>query len=218
MGERMNLIAKGAEADLYSASFSATFFPSSVFDEVIIKRRAPKGYRVPELDHQLRRQRTISEARIIHDAREAGVKVPAVLGVWPDRCVLVLEAIRGMRLKEALEMRGPSVEHACQEAGRELALLHQRGIVHGDPTTSNMIQASDGIYLIDFGLAEYSESLEKRAVDLHLLKTAMKSTHFRHFKALYSAALKGYSEEAADAEEVVQRSQSIEKRGRYVER
>ncbi len=219
MAQGFTLIAKGAEADLYCAPFSEVFFQSSLFTEVIIKKRVPKGYRVPELDLRLRRQRTISEAKIIHDSRLAGANVPIVLGVWPDQCVLVMERILGTRLKEYLSEAGQGRTEACREAGRQIGILHGAGIVHGDPTTSNMILEEGQVHLIDFGLAEYSESVEKRAVDLHLLKTAMKSTHFRRFRPYFSAALEGYiSEMADDAGAVLERSALIEKRGRYVER
>ncbi len=218
MGEDVKLLAKGAEADLYLAEFSAIFFDSSEFGEIIVKKRIPKGYRTPELDLRLRRQRTISEARIIHDARAAGANVPIILGVWSDKCLLIMERIEGVRLKEYLDLEEGEKDKACRKAGSQLGILHEKGIVHGDPTTSNMILREGEVYLIDFGLAEYSDSIEKKAIDIHLLKTAMKSTHFRHFKTYYSAALDGYSVETEQADDVLERCRSIEKRGRYVER
>jgi len=215
----MTLITKGAEGDIYSARFSDVFFESPQFSEVIIKRRIPKGYRIPELDLQLRRQRTISEARIIHDSRAAGANVPVILGVWTDACTLVMERIQGIRLKELLNQQEKDGTEACRKAGRQLALLHRHGIVHGDPTTSNMILSGRDVYLIDFGLAEYSDSVEKRAVDLHLMKTAIKSTHFRRFRPYYAAAVEGYCTAMGEgAQAVLVRSRLIEKRGRYVER
>jgi len=215
----MTLITKGAEGDIYSARFSEIFFESPQFSEVIVKRRIPKGYRIPELDLQLRRQRTISEARIIHDSRAAGANVPVILGVWTDACTLVMERIQGIRLKELLNQQEKDGTEACRKAGRQLALLHRHGIVHGDPTTSNMILSGRDVYLIDFGLAEYSDSVEKRAVDLHLMKTAIKSTHFRRFRPYYAAAVEGYCTAMGEgAQAVLVRSRLIEKRGRYVER
>ncbi len=214
-----SLITKGAEGDIYSAKFSDIFFESASFSEVIVKRRIPKGYRIPELDLQLRRQRTISEAKIIHDSRAAGANVPIILGVWTDQCILIMEKIEGIRLKELLNQPGADPVPSCVKAGRQLGLLHKHGIVHGDPTTSNMIMKGDEVYLIDFGLAEYSDSVEKRAVDLHLMKTAMKSTHFHRFRPCYAAAVEGYCLEMGEAAQaVLERSRLIEKRGRYVER
>ena len=220
MGEGMTLITKGAEGDIYSAKFSDVFFQSPQFSEVIIKRRIPKGYRIPELDLQLRRQRTIWEAKIIHDSRAAGANVPIILGVWTDTCTLVMERIEGIRLKELLNQQGEKDgAEACRKAGRQIALLHRHGIVHGDPTTSNMISRGEDVHLIDFGLAEYSDSVEKRAVDLHLMKTAIKSTHYHRFRPYYAAAVEGYCAEMGEgAQAVLERSKLIEKRGRYVER
>ncbi len=219
MVEEVKLIAKGAEADLYEAPFSQIFFDSMTFDRVIMKLRIPKSYRVHELDVQLRRQRTLSEAKIIHDSRSGGANVPIILGVWLEKCLIVMEKIEGTRLKEFLAMKGEGRVEACRRAGAQIGLLHRAGIVHGDPTTSNMILTNGSVYLIDFGLAEYSESLEKKAIDLHLLKTAMKSAHFRTFKEYYAAALRGYGEETGkECAEVFERCAEIEKRGRYVER
>jgi TP53 regulating kinase-like protein len=215
----MNLMAKGAEADLYEADFSEVFFPSSSYDKVILKRRIPKGYRIPEIDLQLRRSRTISEAKIIHDSGASGANVPALLGVWGGSCTLVMEKIEGTRLKEFLSVGGPEGMGTCRKAGAQLGILHRRGIVHGDPTTSNMILRNGSVYLIDFGLAEYSESIEKRAIDLHILKTALKSTHFDHFEEYLDGVLEGYGREMGEVSgEVLARCTAIEKRGRYVER
>ena len=147
----MKLLAKGAEADLYEADFSDVFFPSHSFDRVILKRRIPKGYRVPQLDLQLRRSRTISEAKIIHDSGSGGANVPALLGIWRGSCTLVMEKIEGTRLKEFLSIGGSEGTEACKKAGMQLGMLHGRGIVHGDPTTSNMILREGSLYLIDFG-------------------------------------------------------------------
>lgn len=215
----MNLLAKGAEADLYEADFADLFFPSSSFDKIILKRRIPKGYRIPQIDIHLRRSRTVSEAKIIHDSGLAGTNVPSLLGVWIDSCTLVMEKIEGTRLKEFLTKGGMEGTGACTKAGIQLGLLHRGGIVHGDPTTSNMILRDNSVFLIDFGLAEYSESIEKRAIDLHLLKTALKSTHYDHFAHYLRAVLDGYRSEMGDkSDEIIERCTSIEKRGRYVER
>ena len=214
----MRLVAKGAEGDLYEADFREVYFESPNFSRVIIKRRIPKGYRIPELDLQLRRQRTISEAKVIHEAGLSGVNVPTLLGIWTEECTLVMEKLEGPRLKELL-MEGGDGRGACGDAGRQIGRLHGAGLVHGDPTTSNMIMVHGAVFLIDFGLAEFSDSVEKRATDLHILKTALKSTHFAHFRELYSAALDGYREEMGDsAAEILERCESIEKRGRYFER
>ncbi len=214
----MKTLAKGAEADLYVTDFSRVYFSSSTFSKIIIKKRIPKGYREPSLDLQLRRRRTLSEAKIIGDSREAGANVPFIIGVWQDECIIVMEKVEGVVLKEYLNQADQSPEDVCRSAGRQLGILHANGIIHGDPTTSNMIVRDGEVHLIDFGLAEYSGSLEKRAVDLHLLKTAMKSTHYQEFSSLYSACLRGYKARAGQYDQVLDRCRSIEKRGRYVDR
>ena len=76
---------------------------------------------------------------------------------------------------------------------------------------------SEKIYLIDFGLAEYSTTIESRGVDLHLIHRALQSTHFQILDACFGALKDGYSEIVGEkkASEVLQRLHEIEKRGRY---
>lgn len=57
-----------------------------------------------------------------------------------------------------------------------VAEMHSKGVIHGDLTTSNMmirVNANDEIadlYLIDFGLSQFSNKIEDKAVDLYVLK------------------------------------------------
>jgi TP53 regulating kinase-like protein len=98
--------------------------------------------------------------------------------------------------------------------------LHNNGIIHGDLTTSNMILTPFGkIYLVDFGLGEYSNDLEIRGVDLHLMKRALQSTHYKFAKECFDSVTTGYVETVGReaASKVIGKIQEIERRGRYVE-
>ncbi len=215
----MRLIKRGAEATIYLARFSEVF--GSYFDgNVIIKRRVPKRYRIKEIDEKLRKERTVMEARIMHKAKEAGIKCPHVYEVNLRDMEIVMEFIKGQRLKELLEE--VSMEERleiCRMVGVQIGLLHEAGIVHGDLTTSNMIMSDGDVYFIDFGLAEFESKVEAQGVDLHLLKRAMESTHHRWFEKGFSEILGGYrAVRGSRAIPVIEKIKEIEMRGRYRER
>jgi len=82
-----------------------------------------------------------------------------------------------------------------------------------------MILTSHGkVFLVDFGLSERSNELEARGVDLHLMKRALQSTHYRYAKECFEAVMAGYSQVVGKdaAEDVLNKIQEIERRGRYV--
>ncbi|MFH1821428.1 MAG: Kae1-associated kinase Bud32 [Methanobacteriota archaeon] len=212
------LIKKGAEANLYLEPFARVLHPVGE-GKVIVKDRIPKRYRVPELDQQLRESRTALEAKMLSDAKRAGVPTPIVYEVDKIGMRIVMEFVDGKQVKLVLDNLGPSErKKLCRTIGRQVARLHRAGMVHGDLTTSNMIVKPDGrVYFVDFGLGEYNPSVEARGVDLHLLKRALQSTHFRIAEQAYSSSLSGYRQEFGEkADEVIERAKDIERRGRYV--
>ncbi|MFA4696930.1 Kae1-associated kinase Bud32 [Pyrococcus kukulkanii] len=215
----MMLIKQGAEAKIYLAEFSELYFDYPI--KVIVKERIKKRYRIEEIDTKLRKERTIREARILHRAKEFGVNVPYVFEVDTKNMIIVMEYIEGERLKELLERISLDEKlEICREIGRQVGKLHEAGIVHGDLTTSNMIMRKGKIYLIDFGLAEFDDTLEAQGVDLHLLRRAMESTHYRWFKEGFKAVLEGYAQIRGEEKrkEIEEKIREIELRGRYRER
>jgi Kae1-associated kinase Bud32 len=153
---------RGAEAVLEKGSL--------IGHEVVRKVRASKGYRVQELDQALRRERTRSEARLLHRAKLAGVSCPTVLEV--DDFSIVMTFIDGTR-------PGMDTEQAFV-AGSVLAKLHQNDIIHGDYTPANLIEtskdrgASDSLFVIDFGLGFVSNDIEDKATDVFTMLRALK--------------------------------------------
>jgi TP53 regulating kinase-like protein len=212
------LIKKGAEANLYLEP-SAKVLYLVAKGKVVVKHRIPKRYRIPEIDKQLRESRTALESKLFADAKRAGVPTPLVYEVDPVRMRIVMEFIEGQQVKLVLEKLRPAArKKLCELIGRQVARLHRAGIVHGDLTTSNMILTRNGkVYFVDFGLGEYNPSVEARGVDLHLLRRALQSIHFRITDEAYRAVLSGYRREfGKGAGEVVRRAEEIERRGRYV--
>jgi len=214
----MALIKKGAEANLYLENFSKVLQVAGK-GEVIIKQRIKKSYRVPELDERLRSSRTALEAKLFADAKLVGVPAPVVYEVDRIGMRIVMEFIDGRQVKLVLDkLRPKDRRKLCERIGRQVARLHLAGIIHGDLTTSNMILTQGGkVYFVDFGLGEYNPSLESRGVDLHLLKRALQSIHFRITDEAYRAVVAGYRREfGKGADEVIKRVEEIEKRGRYI--
>jgi TP53 regulating kinase-like protein len=96
--------------------------------------------------------------------------------------------------------------------------LHKNNLIHGDLTTSNMILTDmNQLYFIDFGLGYNSTSIEDKAVDLHLMKRALESTHYRFAEEVFRKLLKGYAATVPSLfKEIYERMNSIRKRGRYL--
>ncbi len=214
----MALIKKGAEADLYLEPFAQVLHRAG-HGKVVVKHRIRKRYRIPEIDKQLRESRTALESKLFADAKRAGVPTPLVYEVDRVGMRIVMEFIEGQQVKLVLDKLRPKTRrNLCELVGKQVARLHRAGIVHGDLTTSNMILTREGkVYFVDFGLGEYNPSLEARGVDLHLLRRALQSIHFRITDAAYGAVLSGYARDFGEgAEEVIKRAEEIERRGRYV--
>ncbi len=206
------LIKKGAEANLYLEEWHGR--------KVIMKRRLPKKYRTHELDEQIRSQRTIHEPQAMHRAKEAGVPTPTIFMVDLGEATIIMEFIEGRQVKQVLDDL-PTKEklRLSHQIGTLIGRLHNHDIIHGDLTTSNMILTQhDRIALVDFGLSEQSRELEAKGVDLHLMKRALQSTHYKYAKESFNAVKNGYIESVGReaGQRVIDKIEEIEKRGRYV--
>jgi len=124
---------------------------------------------------------------------------------------LVIENIKGKLVKDVLEKK---CEKLSREIGKKVAILHNNTIIHGDLTTSNMVLSNE-IYFIDFGLSFFSHKIEDKAVDLHLLKKALESKHYRIWEKSFKLVLEMYEKGAEKGAEVIKRLEAVEKRGRY---
>jgi TP53 regulating kinase-like protein len=206
------LIKKGAEASLYLADWHGR--------KVIMKKRLPKKYRLPKLDEQIKTYRTNHEPQLMHEAKRAGVPTPTIFLVDVKGATIIMEFIEGKQVKQLLnEISKGERYRLCLNIGESIGKLHECGIIHGDLTTSNMIQNSEEkIFFVDFGLGEKRKELEARGVDLHLMKRALQSTHFRFAEECFNAVIEGYSKvlDAETVKNVLDKIKQIETRGRYV--
>jgi TP53 regulating kinase-like protein len=200
------IIARGAEAVLYLQERDGR--------RVLVKDRLPKGYRVPELDRDIRTSRTRLEGRLLDRARRAGVPAPGVLDSSDSR--LVMEFVEGERVKEALNSMGARKrQRMCGLIGQAVARMHAAGIVHGDLTTSNMLLSGGRLYLIDFGLGRMSRKPEDQANDLYLLREALKSAHFAFLDQAWKSIIKVYIQDYSKSKDAIARLEKIDKRRRY---
>lgn len=206
------LMKKGAEASLYLASWHDR--------KVVFKKRLPKKYRPSKLDDQIRIYRTIHEPQLMHEAKRAGVPTPTIFMINVKDATIIMEFIEGEQVKLMLaKVSSEERRDLCLEIGKLIGKLHDHDIIHGDLTTSNMIVDSEGkIFFVDFGLGERSSETEARGVDLHLMKRALQSTHYRFAEECFDSMVEGYSETLGieKAKTVLSKVKEIEKRGRYV--
>ncbi|NCC71016.1 Kae1-associated serine/threonine protein kinase [bacterium] len=93
-------------------------------------------------------------------------------------------------------------------------MLHNNDIIHGDLTTSNMIFNNGKLFFIDFGLSIISKKIEDKAVDIHLFRQNFESTHNELFKEGFDIFLKNYYKNVENSQEIKNRFEEVEKRGR----
>lgn len=123
-----------------------------------------------------------------------------------------MEFLKGKKLRDVLDKK--NCIKLCKELGKKIAILHKNNIIHGDLTTSNMILNKE-IYFIDFGLSFFSDKIEDKAVDLHLLRQALESKHNEIFEDSFNAVLLGYKSPNPDYISILKRLEKVEARGRY---
>ncbi len=185
--------------------------------DLIIKERIKKSYRNEFIDNYLRKFRTRREAKLLYEAKKAGVPVPFIIDLDDDR--IVMSYIDGDRLRDIVDRLDKEKRTKIfEEIGRFVARLHLSGIVHGDLTTSNILIKDDKIFFIDFGLGDFTKDIEDIAVDLLLFKKCIRTSHYKYEEEILNAFFKGYCEEYKNCEEVIKRMNEIEKRGRYFKR
>jgi serine/threonine-protein kinase len=103
--------------------------------------------------------------RFAHEARSAGeLEHPGLVrvlgaGEADGRAYLAVELVEGVTLGERIATDGPlpiaGVARLASEVGEALDVLHERGVVHRDVKSSNIMLRDDGAALLtDFGLAK----------------------------------------------------------------
>jgi TP53 regulating kinase-like protein len=211
-GNRMenDVLALGAESIIYrTRRWNQTF---------VLKWRKTKPYLLEQIDSLLRKTRTNKECKTLTLARELGVRTPAVYSVDLDNYTILMDFIEGTQFKVLVErLSQKELANLCHRFGQSIATLHQGEVVHGDPTTSNVIvDHKFRLWLIDFGLSELNATVEMKGVDLHLIRRALETTHWDRQDTMLDSTIEGYIDIlGTDAEEPLSRMKEIRERGRY---
>ncbi|MFA6268320.1 MAG: KEOPS complex kinase/ATPase Bud32 [archaeon] len=211
MVNQIKFTKKGAEAELTVQIIDG--------ERVLLKKRIPKGYRNKTLDAQIRKKRTRGETKLLREVSVV-VNVPKIIRVDENLTEIVMEYIAGVELKEVLE-KNPLL---CIEVGEKIRKIHDRGIIHGDLTTSNIlfvektknkdllerITKKGPLFFIDFGLGFFSDNIEDKATDLVVFKKTFNATH-SGLSGGWEKVMKGYNPDSS----FIERMRTIEKRARY---
>lgn len=204
------MLARGAESIIYKIEQWGQYY--------VLKWRQSKPYLLNEIDSQLRRARINRECKMLTISRTLGVRTPAVHSVDIYNHTIMMDFIDGTQFKQlAGQLPKSELVSYCYAFGQLIALLHNGNVVHGDPTTSNVIVDENAkLWLVDFGLSEMNATLETKGVDLHLIKRALETTHWDLQETMLEATLEGYVTVQGDsAEPILSRMKEIRERGRY---
>ncbi|MBR5503397.1 MAG: bifunctional N(6)-L-threonylcarbamoyladenine synthase/serine/threonine protein kinase [Methanobrevibacter sp.] len=214
-----DLKAKGAESDIFEAKWLGR--------DAIVKQRVSKSYRIPEIDNNIRRHRTRSEAKILSDVKKTGLRSPILYDINLDEKYIVMEKLNGPLVKDIMhELDDDKRKELSYAIGENIRLFHDGDIIHGDLTGSNMILLNDGslskddsslnmdfsnnLAIFDFGLGKYSDLLEDKAADLLVLKKSFQSIDYDIANECFNWILEAY-----DSDKISDKIAEIEGRGRY---
>lgn len=196
----MKILSIGAEATIYTDGKN------------ILKKRQPKRYRVKELDDRLRMHRMRREAKVIETLGKLGVPAPKLIATDETTATITMQLVEGKKARDAINRTNYPAMAA--EIGKNIGIMHENNIVHGDLTTSNMIGSSGKIYFVDFGLSLFSRKDEDKAVDLHLFRQALNSSHHEIAQECFKAAMAAYRGANSGWRKVMERLENVEGRGR----
>ncbi|KAK5583949.1 hypothetical protein RB653_005555 [Dictyostelium firmibasis] len=207
------LISQGAEAKTYETDLYGL--------KCIVKERFSKAYRHPTLDQKISAKRILQEVRSLNKCKKKGIQVPSLYLVDIGNNRIYMEFIKGETVKHYLYKNQESIDHQDQiiltmkELGKQVGIIHEMNVIHGDLTTSNMLLRESTLELvfIDFGLSYTSNSVEDKAVDLYVLERAFISTH-PNSEQLFQTILSAYELTSPSSKIVIQKLNQVRLRGR----
>ena len=206
------VLHEGAEATVTAGSWLGK--------PAVLKTRRARGYRHPDLDRRLTRQRLTAEVRILGRLQGLGFPAPSLMDVDQEAAWILMSRIEGRPLYDSLK-DGTSDVESLERLGSIIRSLHEAGVSHGDLTTHNVMVSEDGqLHLIDFGLARQSPELEHLGLDIQVLNECLTASHSVVGGAV-DAVVRGYLEgdnappDVEPANQVIGRFQKITGRVRY---
>tara|TARA_Y100000310_G_scaffold343906_1_gene453824 strand:- start:843 stop:1478 length:636 start_codon:yes stop_codon:yes gene_type:complete len=196
----MKILYQGAESIIYEEN------------DKLVKERIKKNYRHPSLDLMKRKYPTRKEFKLLTKLQNI-INVPKAYKMDDNEMKIKMENLKGDLLKDKVSSFSTKErKEIFTNLGIEIAKLHTSNIIHGDLTTANLIIKENKIYFIDFGLGNFSEKAEDKAVDLRVLRQALESKHYEQ-PELFDLVIEGYSSE--NTKPVLERLNLVETRGRY---
>lgn len=207
-----NILAKGAESDILEKSYLG--------EDAILKKRVSKSYRVKEIDNKIRKMRTKIESKLISDIKSCGVKSPVLFDVNLEDESILMEKIHGNLVKDIMDsLSSEDRFNLAKKIGYNIGLMHNKDIIHGDITSSNMMVDDEGNFVFfDFGLGSYSDLVEDKATDLLVLKKSFQSIDYEIANETFDWILDGYIDSYEDdlnKNMILNKIKEIESRGRY---
>ena len=201
----------GAEADIIICK-----------GKYLLKKRIRKKYRILDLDNHIRRTRTKKEAMLLKLCKKNKIPVPDVS--IEDEYTLKIEFIEGKNMDNYIKANNKKdIKSILDKCTFYIAQMHQKNIVHGDLTTSNIIIAvknkKEVPYFIDFGFGKKTNRIEEKAMDIHNFIKSFDATfpllkeYLYFLKEKYTSYLN--SEQLL---KIQNRLEKIEARGRYLKR
>ncbi|MDA3855426.1 MAG: KEOPS complex kinase/ATPase Bud32 [Candidatus Woesearchaeota archaeon] len=195
----MEFINEGAEAKIFK------------IDNYTLKKiRLPKSYRIELLDTKLRKKRNKREFKVLTKLHENKLNVPKPMELIEkkgEELSFTFQYLQGDVLKNSIN------EKSLTKAFNQIIKMHNLDVTHGDLTTLNMIEEDSKVYLIDFGLSEFSHRMEDKAVDLNLFFTCIKNEHHELYKQKEKLE-QTYLKKATNGELTIERLRKVELRGR----
>ena len=77
-------------------------------------------------------------------ARKCGVNVPYIMNVDLENKSIIMSHVEGMKLKDYLNQEQHiNLNDILYDVGKNIALLHNDSVIHGDLTTSNIMVKED---------------------------------------------------------------------------
>lgn len=205
--QELQVWKQGAEAKIYLIDWTHR--------KVVAKHRFAKTWRIPELDTQIISKRTTQEAKAL--SKLVGhVNVPILYLVDVKTWTIYMEHFAAPRVVDVI----PNIETDDElkalgkMIGRDLAIMHNMDLIHGDITTCNLLLRGSDLIWIDFGSSLISTLVEDKAVDLFLLEKALLSTHSLVTKVIFDAVCSIYLHSAGSGKSVLQKVEIVRQRGR----
>ena len=182
----LEMVGKGGMGVVYGA-----------YDPQLQRRIALKLLRVEQVDANGgslsdSQQRLLREAQAMAKLSHPNVLSVFDAGIVAERVFIATEFVEGSTIREWLRERKRPLKAILEvfaAAGRGLAAAHARGIVHRDFKPHNvLIDASETVRVMDFGLARWVDSLEKSSEN-GIATTAETSTSSQPYQSAISEAL-----------------------------